>query len=62
VNYKAGDAFETLGQRSEAIPLIAKALANGYNSYEFEHNPLLASLRGDPNFVRALNELKQKKK
>jgi eukaryotic-like serine/threonine-protein kinase len=62
VNYKAGDAFETLGQRSQAITLIAKALASGYNTYEFEHNPRLSSLRGDPNFVRMLNELKQKKK
>ena len=62
VSYKAGEAFETLGMRSEAIPLIAKALANGYNTYEFDHNPLLASLRSDPNFVSKLNELKQKKK
>jgi tetratricopeptide (TPR) repeat protein len=62
VNYEAGDAFETLGRRSEAIPHIAKALANGYNVYEFEHNPELASLRKDANFARALDELKQKKK
>ena len=62
VNYKTGEAFETLGQRSEAIPLIGKALANGYNSYEFDHNPRLATLRSDPNFVRKLNELKAKKK
>jgi tetratricopeptide (TPR) repeat protein len=62
VNYKAGEAFESLGQRSDAIPLIGKALANGYNEYELEHNPRLASLRIDPNFVSKLNELKGKKK
>lgn len=62
VNYKTGEAFETLGQRSDAIPLIGKALANGYNSYEFDHNPRLASLRSDADFVSKLNELKAKKK
>jgi eukaryotic-like serine/threonine-protein kinase len=62
VCYKTGEAFETLGQRQAAIPLIAKALANGYNAYEFEHNPQLASLRADQRFRAMLDELKQKKK
>lgn len=62
VQYKTGEALEILGRRSEAIPLLGKALASGYNTYEFEHNPELASLRGDPKFTAALNELKAKKK
>ena len=62
VQYKAGEAFENLGQREVAIPLITKALANGYNAYEFEHNPELATLREDPKFTATLNELKQTKK
>lgn len=61
VNYKIGGVFETLGQRSEAIPLIAKALANGYNVYEFEHNPELVGLRADPKFTAALNSQKRGK-
>jgi eukaryotic-like serine/threonine-protein kinase len=62
VSYKTGEAFEALGQREKAIPLIAKALSDGYRVYEFEHNPELASLRNDPKFVATLNELKQRKK
>ena len=62
LNYRTGEAFETLGERGEAIPLIAKALASGYNAYEFEHNPRLAGLRDDPQFVNKLNELRAKKK
>ena len=62
VEYKTGDAYETLGKRKEAIPLIAKALTNGYNQYEFEHNPGLAGLRRDPEFASALKAFKGKKK
>jgi tetratricopeptide (TPR) repeat protein len=61
VNYKAGEAFEISGQREAAIPLIAKAVANGYNVYEFEHSPELAGLRSDPRFIAALKALKEKK-
>jgi len=62
VNYKTGEAFETLGRRDDAIPLIAKAVVNGYNAFEFEHNPQLAGLRGDPKFASALRKLQSKKK
>jgi serine/threonine protein kinase/Tfp pilus assembly protein PilF len=61
VNYKAGEAFELSGQREAAIPLIAKAVATGYDAYEFEHSPELAALRSDPRFVAALAALKDKK-
>ncbi len=61
VQYKTGEAFEQSGQREAAIPLIAKAVANGYNVYEFEHSPELAALRSDPKFVAALAALKEKK-
>ncbi len=46
------------GQRSEAIPLIAKALAQGYHAPEFERSPELASLRADPAFQSALTQAK----
>jgi tetratricopeptide (TPR) repeat protein len=61
VNYKAGEAFELSGQREAAIPLIAKAVANGFDVYEFEHSPELAALRSDPKFIAALAALKEKK-
>jgi eukaryotic-like serine/threonine-protein kinase len=61
VNYKAGEAFELSGQREAAIPLLAKAIATGYDAYEFEHSPELAALRSDPKFVAALAALKEKK-
>jgi eukaryotic-like serine/threonine-protein kinase len=61
VNYKSGEAFEQLGQREAAIPLLAKAVAAGYNVYEFEHSPELAALRSDPKFIAALAALKERK-
>jgi hypothetical protein len=61
VNYKAGEVFELLGQREAAIPLFAKAVATGYNVYEFEHSPELAGLRSDPKFIAALKALKERK-
>jgi serine/threonine-protein kinase len=61
VNYTTGEAYEALGRREAAIPLIAKALANGYNAYEFEHNPELAGVRGDAKFATMLDQLKKKK-
>jgi len=59
VQYRVGEAFELLGQREAAIPLIAKAVANGYNVYEFDHNPEFASLRKDPKFTATLNQLQR---
>lgn len=61
VEYKTGEAFEQIGQRAAAIPLIASAVAKGYDTYEFEHSPELAGLRADPKFIAALNGLKEKK-
>lgn len=61
VNYKAGEAFELSGQRDAAIPLIAKAVATGYDAYEFAQSPELAALRSDPKFIAALAELKEGK-
>ncbi|MGP8251048.1 MAG: protein kinase domain-containing protein [Terracidiphilus sp.] len=60
VLYIAGDAYELLHMRNQAIPLIAKALALGYHYAEFEHEPELAALRLDPNFKKALQAARQK--
>ena len=58
VQYRAGETYEILGQRGQAIPLIARALAQGYQANEFEHSPELASLRVDPAFQAALAKAK----
>jgi eukaryotic-like serine/threonine-protein kinase len=60
VQYRAGDAYETLGRRGDAIPLIAAALGQGYSANEFQRNPLLAALRGDPAFTAAVGKGKKK--
>jgi tetratricopeptide (TPR) repeat protein len=60
VLYIAGDGYELLHKRDQAIPLIAKALALGYHSVQFEHEPELAALRDDPNFKKALLAAQQK--
>jgi serine/threonine-protein kinase len=58
VEYRAGETYEILGQRGKAIPLIAKAMAQGYHSAEFQRSPELASLRADPAFQVELNQAK----
>jgi eukaryotic-like serine/threonine-protein kinase len=58
INYRAGETYEILGQRAKAIPLIARALAQGYHATEFQRSPELASLRADPAFQSALNKAK----
>jgi serine/threonine protein kinase/Flp pilus assembly protein TadD len=60
VLYVAGDGYELLHKRDQAIPLIAKALALGYHSVQFEHEPELAALRADPSFNKALLAAQQK--
>ena len=60
VQYRAGDAYEALGRRGDAIPLIAAALGQGYSANEFERNPLLAALRADSAFAAAVREAKKK--
>jgi serine/threonine-protein kinase len=62
IQYRAGDAYETLGRRADAIPLIARALAQGYGDNEFQRNPGLASLRADPAFKAALSKETERKK
>jgi serine/threonine-protein kinase len=58
VAYRAGETYELLGQRARAISLIAKALAQGYHTVEFQSSPELKSLRADPAFQTALNQAK----
>jgi serine/threonine-protein kinase len=59
IEYQAGEAYESLGRRSEAIGLIAKALGKGYDAFELQHNPELAALRDDPAFLKALEQEKK---
>jgi Flp pilus assembly protein TadD len=54
VLFSAGDGYEILHRRSEAISLIVKSIALGFHGNQLEHLPELASLRADPKFQRAL--------
>jgi tetratricopeptide (TPR) repeat protein len=58
VQYECGDSWELLNQRARAIPLLAKAVAVGFNAAEFARNPELAGLRADPAFRKALEQAK----
>ena len=62
VVFRAGEAYELLGQRPKAIPLIVEALASGYDATEFQLNPRLASLRDDPAIKAALAKAKENSK
>jgi serine/threonine protein kinase/Tfp pilus assembly protein PilF len=58
VQYHAGETYEILGQRANAIPLIVQALVHGYDADEFQRSPELAALRGDVVFQTALAKAK----
>jgi serine/threonine protein kinase/Flp pilus assembly protein TadD len=52
--FVAGDGYEILHRRSDAIELIAKSLALGFHADQFQRSPELASLRKDSQFKQAL--------
>lgn len=60
VLFLAGDGYELLHDRSDAISLIAKSLALGYHANQLQRSPELASLRADPAFQQALRLLQAK--
>jgi eukaryotic-like serine/threonine-protein kinase len=39
INYRAGETYEILGQRANAIPLIAGSLAQGYHATDVQRSP-----------------------
>ncbi len=61
IAFSVGEAYEILGRRQRAIPLLARALAAGYGNTEFERNPTLTSLGSDPNFGAALRQANTRK-
>jgi len=50
----------TQARSSRRKSLIAAALGQGYSANEFQRNPLLAALRGDPAFAAARAKGKKK--
>ncbi len=54
VDYLAGQAAEIIGNRTQAIDLIAKCIGVGYSLAEIDRNPDLAALRADPRFQQRL--------
>ena len=57
VDYMAGQAAEIVGDRKQAIILIAKCIGVGYSLAEINRNPDLASLRADPRFQQQLHQV-----
>jgi serine/threonine protein kinase/Flp pilus assembly protein TadD len=54
-NCHAGEASELLGNRAQAIHLIAKCIAGGYSYASIQRDPDLAQLLKDPAFQTALH-------
>jgi eukaryotic-like serine/threonine-protein kinase len=52
--FRAGEGYEILHQRGQAIRFISQAIALGYHESELERSPELAALRTDPRFQQAL--------
>ena len=61
VDFYAGVAAEAVGDRSQAIDLIAKSIGPGYSLERIEHDPDLAALRSDPQFQQRLSQKKSPK-
>jgi len=58
ISYLAGYSYEMAGDRSKAVQLIAKAVAEGTHKKEFQLSPELAKLRSDPSFLTEFNRVK----
>lgn len=58
IGYLAGYSYEMAGERSKAVQLIAKSVAQGTHKSEFELSPELAKLRSDPLFLSEFNRMK----
>jgi tetratricopeptide (TPR) repeat protein len=54
VLFTAGEGYEILRHRGDAILLIAKSLARGYHASQLQRSPELAGLRADGKFQEAL--------
>jgi tetratricopeptide (TPR) repeat protein len=52
--FRAGEGYEILHRRGDAIPLIVQSIALGFHSNQLQQLPELASLRADPKFQSAL--------
>ncbi len=46
----AGEAYELLGDRSQAIQLVGKAIQKGYSLDDLKHDPDAQSILSDPKF------------
>lgn len=55
VMFRAGSAYEALGDRAEALVWIERAIQNGYSLDEIARAPQLSGLRGDPRFQALLS-------
>jgi eukaryotic-like serine/threonine-protein kinase len=54
VLFLVGDGYEVLHRRSDAIPLIARSIALGFNANQLQRGAELSSLRADSKFKQAL--------
>jgi tetratricopeptide (TPR) repeat protein len=54
VLFLAGDGYELLKRRGDAIRLISRSIALGYHANQLQGTPELAALRADPKFQTAL--------
>jgi eukaryotic-like serine/threonine-protein kinase len=52
--FVVGDGYEVLHRRSDAIPLIARSIALGFNVNQLQRSAELTALRADPKFQKAL--------
>jgi hypothetical protein len=48
--YRAGAAYEQMGDREKALMCVGQALRNGYPLAEIEHEPELRQLVADTRF------------
>jgi hypothetical protein len=59
--YKVAQAYAVLGDKTSALHMLRHSIGGGFFCYPyFERDPLLQSLRGDPEFQTLLNQARDR--
>jgi serine/threonine protein kinase/TolB-like protein len=59
--YKVAEAYAVLGDKTSALHMLRHSIGGGFFCYPyFERDPLLQSLRGEPEFQSLINQARQR--
>jgi len=64
VSWMAAAASASVGETDEALYWLSRAIEMGFINHRFfaEHDPFLATLRGDPRFEELMERAREKQR